>query len=118
MTEDDIRDLATVKANVLNIAASMNDFRDLLKSNEASNIETGKQLVAIKANQNDTKDYQVKCEAERLILVTEHGKLEKRMTAAEGFLRLFVRITYIGWGFISFLALGGNKIIIKILEAF
>lgn len=118
MTEEDIRDIATVKANVLNMVSGMKDMRDMLKQNEASNIEIGKKLATIEVNQNETKAYQVKCEMERLTLGIEHGKLEKRMTAAESFQRFQVKVSYAGWVFISFLALGGNKIIIKLLEAF
>lgn len=70
--------IATVEADVKNIASDVSEIKDLLKDAARNHVKVMARLAVIESHQVDFKSYQVTCEAVR-------SKHDKRLTNVEGY---------------------------------
>jgi hypothetical protein len=110
MTGDRER-IASLEANQRNTDKTVDAIFEYMKDGKEQREKMIAQLAVVVDNQIDMKLYQDRCDAER----TAH---DKRITEVEGFQKRQIRIAVLAGGFGSFLALGGSKVIEKVLGVF
>jgi translation initiation factor 1 (eIF-1/SUI1) len=110
MTGDRER-IASLEANQANTTKTVDAIFEYMKNGKEQRERMIVQLAIIEGNQVDMKKYQDRCDAER----TAH---DKRITEVEGFQKRQIRIAVLAGSFGSFLALGGSKVIEKVLGVF